>query len=193
MKSLNANQVVPGLLIPYGHTSSPSLVFITKVEGDTVFFKESPIYSNSRERRESITYFLLAANRGIINNLQALGRYAARVTEASNPYVFDRIDFLNKLLTGQPVPLQTEDEEYSYAVWVKPTDELKVRLREELKTDDAWAYLDSLTGGCCNAYNEDEGTYEITVFGTTALNEIRENKLLVVTNTKHNECYVGCQ
>ena len=94
-------------------------------------------------------------------------------------------------LAGETVGTCAEDEEFSYAVWVQPTDELKARLREELKTDDAWSYLDQLTGGCCNAFNEDEGTYEVTVFGASELAEMRNNKLLIVKDVKHNECYVG--
>lgn len=159
-----ATAIVPGVRFFIGSSSSPTSVFVTRVEGDLVHFKVTPIEVGESERRLSRAQFAALADHGCRRAIQQQEAVIARIRHAeihgsmfSNTPLPVKLNLsatiapheqvvltLHQLLAGTAI-VEQESEYQAFEVTCTVSDEV-IRERGER---DGWGYVDSLTGGSC--------------------------------------------
>jgi len=170
--------VDPGTELYLGASSDPDHVLILHADARKVYFKKIPIYADSKVQEIEAQSFQMLARTGTRKKLDSLEHFQKSKFGQScgnEEWIQTQIDHLRKVLAGESTRVAREEDYFYYHVKVKaPGIE-----------GDAWNYLDSITGGCCNGYNLESGEYEITVFGNEELGRVSDDPKLVVTETKH--------
>jgi hypothetical protein len=143
----------------FGGGSSPNRVFVTKINNDTVTYKNFPFYYSKE-------YFCM------------LGLFKAQVLDATKQKIkseesylrhggkFGNIDYHERLITelkafldGKPLPVENLEDFRKFEVKVRQT------IDSEIEKKDFWYYCETFGGGCSEGpgYIIINGVYQKTV------------------------------
>jgi len=153
--------IYPGLKIPYGGSSSPDPVYITKVENGKVYFKHWPYTPEARETWEDEQAFKYVAEKSLKNGIKNYEHYLKTAAGNANPLIIKRVQDYKDLLANKKI---SEGETYRPDPEALSRYDLIVKVKEgadlsDVRNHDAWYLMEEFGVGDVSGLND--GTYRL--------------------------------
>lgn len=155
-----------------GASSDPDRILVTDVDYANGWFEfyRTPIYSNTQPQRDQIKYMGDLIRQGCETRLKNLERYEAFYKDATPDWIYQQRAHLEAVLKGEAGRETHINDEKVFDVEVTVSNAVP----------DGWAYIDHLTGSCCNGLNTQTMVYTCTAHGESHLEELRNDPNLTV-------------
>lgn len=178
--------IYPGLKIPYGGSSSPDPIYVTRVENGKVYFKHWPYTPEARETWEDEQAFKYTAEKSLKNGIKNYEHYLKTAAGNANPLIIKRVQDYKDLLANKKI---SEGETYRPDPEALSRYDLIVKVKEgadlsDVRNHDAWYLMEEFGVGDVSGLKD--GTYRLGGLRPSDIAELEADGRLEIVEKKRD-------